>query len=1121
MPGGEPSSPVIVLPEKQSRTPSSPSSSSSQASTRSQGSGEKPTQSGSFTSKLHWPSSLQWVPDNFTWAQVKPVWRCAVAAWISGLLFLVPRIERVMGNAGFLILITAFMSPPADPFLAVLERELSILLFVTATWGWSCLGIKLADLARVHREPTATLAQAVTGQYIEAAPSVIMGIFIFVGTVVLLYIRSRNIPSQIFACILACLCLDTSLTAAALFPFPNYLIGQAIVLPIALHSAVALLCSFVVFPQTISSQFTTRLGLIIAPLARTFELHQLILAKDPYSDDFSKLVAEISSSVAKGEAELAPLAASARLLTSDLTVSRYAPTDFVALQQVVKRMAVRAHGMTVYFKVVDPTRERFPVTPVVSRLGTPVPGSPAASRPPSPPRTPIRESAEWIDENDRDTSPPTPSRRSRHSHTHSQHHHHHNSLIQSLHLHLGRKKTEHAVGVFESQRYLDLEANLVHPHVVSHTKETTELLGKSCTPLLKACQESMLWVQDWLVHARRGVLGRLIAGRKQREALKARIKELDRVCSAHKVALEAFRNEQRHLVLEPWRPSFDTGHLDLEHEMPPHRHLFHCYVYQYHLLQVSLNISTLLDEIHAMETAHQSQRLWTPAPMFLSWTKGTLHFPEFGLGHEEEDPDKIIGVPEEIEHENDLWTAKKRDPDALPPRNNLEWVMNRIYRLFSELGTGNTLYALKGGILTVLMCLPSLMKSSATFAYENKFVWGIFMAQVTLARFRGDTVFGLSSRVFSTFLGGILGMVMWYISAGSGSGSAYGLAAVCAVCFPFFFYGRIYYPGPPMKVVIFFVTSILVIGYSYQDQNIKTIGTPGFGWEIAWRRFILVTSGVVAAGIFSLLPPSTTIRRYERTALATSTTELGTIYCDIISYANSLNHENEMDPQKIITGLIAIRSKISRSLVLKGNAIYEFSLKGRWPAKRYHQIIEVQQQLAYSLSHLMSVVEHMDPAWSRAFLRRTRFLDSDFQGDVLAVISMTSTALRTGCALPQITPCPLLARFQSQMHGLGLHVIHKDAEEDYGLPRHLTLETLRNEQYLRFCVGVATAYNVISRLDRLMYLVKEVVGEQYHIRSAALSTRMAVRNVNTNGRTGVPMGSRTQSLQLQAPGEIV
>jgi hypothetical protein len=47
----------------------------------------------------------------------------------------------------------------------------------------------------------------------------------------------------------------------------------------------------------------------------------------------------------------------------------------------------------------------------------------------------------------------------------------------------------------------------------------------------------------------------------------------------------------------------------------------------------------------------------------------------------------------------------------------------------------------------------------------------------------------------------------------------------------------------------------------------------------------------------------------------------------------------------------------------------------------------VCRKLTYSLSHLMSIVEHLEPAWSRAFLKRTRFLDADFQGDVLAVIS--------------------------------------------------------------------------------------------------------------------------------------
>ena len=44
--------------------------------------------------------------------------------------------------------------------------------------------------------------------------------------------------------------------------------------------------------------------------------------------------------------------------------------------------------------------------------------------------------------------------------------------------------------------------------------------------------------------------------------------------------------------------------------------------------------------------------------------------------------------------------------------------------------------------------------------------------------------------------------------------------------------------------------------------------------------------------------------------------------------------------------------------------------------------------LTHSLSHLLSVVKHLEPAWTRAFLKRARFLDPDFQGDVLAVICL-------------------------------------------------------------------------------------------------------------------------------------
>lgn len=70
-------------------------------------------------------------------------------------------------------------------------------------------------------------------------------------------------------------------------------------------------------------------------------------------------------------------------------------------------------------------------------------------------------------------------------------------------------------------------------------------------------------------------------------------------------------------------------------------------------------------------------------------------------------------------------------------------------------------------------------------------------------------------------------MVMWYIASGSGIGNPYGLVALTAICFPFFFFARIYYPGPPITVTFFFLTSQLVIGYSWQDTHLPPIAKAG------------------------------------------------------------------------------------------------------------------------------------------------------------------------------------------------------------------------------------------------------------------------------------------------------
>ncbi|KAF8907756.1 hypothetical protein CPB85DRAFT_1551911 [Mucidula mucida] len=1007
---------------------------------------QSPPQQSKF--KFALPDNLKWIPNDWTLPKVRPVVRSAVAAWISSVLFIIPTVEKYMGQASFLILISAFMSPPSDPFMGVVERELIILGLVAAVWGWSCFGMFLANLARSNTDRTVTFVAAVSGQYIQAVPTVILAVFIFLGSVFLLYLRARQGPGPyLFGCILGCICLDITLTAAILLPYPYYQFGRAIIVPLGFHSAISVLVSILIFPQTVSAEFTTRLQGVLAPLVKSLELQCSLKQNPADSKEFASIAEEIKASVRQAEAGLIPLAVTARLLPSDLIYTRFAPTDFKSLQAIARRMAVRANGLTIYFALIEPTREKFPMTPIPSRPVTPgatpggTPGATTPQRMTSRPASPERQSVNTDAEDDEDgwlnhrrksrTSSPVARHSQSHArphvhHHHLHHHHHHGSLHNLLHnsllhLSLARAKNEQAVAM--------------------------NLLFHCCDPLLKANRSAVSAVSDWLRDARRG-------------------------------ALKEFKFQNRFEVLEPYKPVLEAKG-DVEQDSPSHRYLFHCYVYQYHLMRFTTQIIEMLDEIIRLEQERPKNHIWTPARKLFTWNNWNLS----DINDDEEDPDLVQG---------------------LEPR----------------CGGGNALYAVKAGILTIIMCIPSFLTTSAQFAYENRFVWAIVMAQLTLARFRGDTTFGWVARVLSTFLGGIVGSVIWYISAGRGNGSPYGLAAVLAVCYPFFFYARLYWPGPPMTNIIFFVTTVLVIGYSYQDQYILLPGNPGFGIDVAWRRFVLVTVGVTAAFIFSFLPPATTIRRYQRTLLATTSSELGAIYCSVVSFASS---RRTQEVPEVVTSLIAIRSKLNRSAVLRTNAIYEvrtfdlrsavvlimiqFSLRGRWPAARYQKILDLQMQIAYSLSHLMSVMEHMEPSWTRAFLVRTRFLDPNFQGDLLAVISMISTSLRTGDPLPQITPCPLVDRFMLKYHGFS--VIHKEAEEDFGLPRTLTLETLQDEQYLMFCVGVSTAFGIVSRLDRLMLAVKEIVGEQYHL-----------HGVSTSLRVGVEMGSRTNTLTLRIPNGV-
>lgn len=364
--------------------------------------------------------------------------------------------------------------------------------------------------------------------------------------------------------------------------------GQAVIVPVALHSALAIASSVFIFPTSVAAQYTSGLRAVISPLNASFRQHLSLLEMPTTSQEFSPKAVRASAS--KAEGALAPLAASARLLTRDISWGRFSGKDLDGMREKVQRLVMRAHGMNVYFSLTDPTRERFPVTPNPSRPGSPAAGTPNVSRPSSPSRTEESPNASpglaprytagcsQVEVGRHRGRPvaqrhphfeldyPSHSVKSHFYNTLFRRHHQrysHVSLLPGVHSHDLR---EHVVGVFESQRYLDLESqHFAHPLATYYTERSTALLRQSCEPLLQACNSCLDQLDMWLRTSRLNRWIFWLGGNKCSCVQQERLDELYRVCDELTRALKEFRTTLRFVgsISEALQPQCSGPYLPL------------------------------------------------------------------------------------------------------------------------------------------------------------------------------------------------------------------------------------------------------------------------------------------------------------------------------------------------------------------------------------------------------------------------------------------------------------------------------------------------------------------------------------------------------------------------------
>ncbi|KFZ16987.1 hypothetical protein V502_04806, partial [Pseudogymnoascus sp. VKM F-4520 (FW-2644)] len=124
-------------------------------------------------------------------------------------------------------------------------------------------------------------------------------------------------------------------------------------------------------------------------------------------------------------------------------------------------------------------------------------------------------------------------------------------------------------------------------------------------------------------------------------------------------------------------------------------------------------------------------------------------------------------------------------------------------------------------------------------------------------------------------------------------------------------------------------------------------------------------------------------------------------------------------------------------------------------------------------------------------------LDHHNIGDIMAVLGVVEQSLRTGNALPEVLPNPLLRR---------CYEYRRDAKLDIMLRK----EIIRDENHRKFCLAVNAYLKFLSALDDLVLVLKRTLGESHIISKESLEANINIK-LNT-----IPNSPSTVALRWNA-----
>lgn len=485
------------------------------------------------------------------------------------------------------------------------------------------------------------------------------------------------------------------------------------------------------------------------------------------------------------------------------------------------------------------------------------------------------------------------------------------------------------------------------------------------------------------------------------------------------------------------------------------------------IISAALATEAMLKHVLHLTASQTRHRIWLPSRIryALGWlVSGRDTVPVAGVSN-----DGATDDPDALDQQSKAVRQRLRLIRGYESPNRGTRAGRAIVGTYRWVTNPAGMYAMRMVVVTLATAITAAVPNSAGFFYREKGLWAVITAQTCVLLYMADFTFSLISRALGTVIGGLFGLVAWYIGSGSGHGNPYGLAASTAVFIVIAMWLRIFLPLAYVQATAMGgVTMILILGFSYDFAHQPQYGSPGLGYQAFWRRLVDVLIGFAAATIVQLFPKPPSATEHVCKTLANTIQTLSDYYALLLSHWSRTGRDGPISAAAIedLTLEVAeVLSSVTGSIaMLKA----DFSA-GPFDQASLHCAQEQCQNMNQALGRLLFLSTTLPKGFQERLVYVLGILDDVAIGNIMAVLTIVEQALRTGTPLPERLPVPLVRTCFESLSAAQRQNID------------LTTSLVRDENYRRYCVAVASYLKFLTAIDDLVLTLKRTLGERHVI----------------------------------------